>query len=181
VRRAGIEPPPDMLYVVSAMTGQRLCAPPNVKGWEEGFSWISTGGVMQRSNFVGVLLGDFEPDFDPREIMREMVKSQGREFNGPYRDFLAMVAWLQFSPWKPDLELVAEGGRAEDGRVVAELLDRLLAIPVPDGVQAEIEEALAAIRASLGGVSAPLAAPAADEVLRQLVHVILSLPEAQLL
>ena len=92
-----------------------------------------------------------------------------------------MAAWLEGTYWNPELPLLEGMERADDAEVVAYLLDRLLGVPVGAEVQQEIESALGAIRSSAGNESTPLADPASSEVLRQLVHVILSLPEAQLL
>jgi uncharacterized protein (DUF1800 family) len=42
-------------YALRAL-GQELFAPPNVKGWDGGFSWITTAALLHRYNFSGALL-----------------------------------------------------------------------------------------------------------------------------
>ncbi len=56
-RRTRIDAPPTLLGAGAAVLGQRLFAPPSVKGWEEGYAWISTSTLMQRGNLAGFLLG----------------------------------------------------------------------------------------------------------------------------
>jgi uncharacterized protein (DUF1800 family) len=43
--------------LVSRLTamGQQLFAPPNVKGWPGGSSWLNTSTVLERNNFAGAL------------------------------------------------------------------------------------------------------------------------------
>lgn len=60
-RRLGLDPPPAFLVAASGLLGQRLLAPPNVKGWEEGPAWITTSSLMQRGNVMGALLGVVVP------------------------------------------------------------------------------------------------------------------------
>jgi hypothetical protein len=38
--------------------GQRIFAPPNVKGWEGGRQWLNSATVVARHNFAWSLLGD---------------------------------------------------------------------------------------------------------------------------
>lgn len=56
-RRLGIKAPPMVLGSGAALLGQRLFAPPSVKGWDEGEAWITTASLMQRGNLAGMLLG----------------------------------------------------------------------------------------------------------------------------
>src|SRR5262249_60483422 len=46
--------------------GQHLFAPPNVKGWPGGPSWLNTSTLLERSNFAGALaMGTLCPDSTP--------------------------------------------------------------------------------------------------------------------
>ena len=62
-----------------AAMGQVLFAPPNVKGWPGGRSWLNTSTVLERDNFAAVLamgtLWTKEPEpplaFDPARLLRE--------------------------------------------------------------------------------------------------------------
>jgi uncharacterized protein (DUF1800 family) len=50
---------------VSAM-GQSLFAPPNVKGWPGGASWLNTATVLERDNFASALaMGTLWPALEP--------------------------------------------------------------------------------------------------------------------
>ena len=136
-RRLGLETMPDMLYVVSGMAGQRLFAPPNVKGWDEGMAWLTTGSVMRRSNLAALMLGEIDRDFRPVEVARERMRAgTGRLFNGPRRDYYAMASWLKRMNWTPELELTERlrpaNGSPTDEEVLVQLLDRLLAVHVDD-------------------------------------------------
>ncbi|HEV8111970.1 MAG TPA: DUF1800 domain-containing protein [Planctomycetota bacterium] len=61
-RRLGVRVPPIVLGGGSALLGQRLFAPPSVKGWEEGEPWITTATLMQRGNLAGLVLGVVKVD-----------------------------------------------------------------------------------------------------------------------
>ena len=69
------------------LMGQQLYAPPNVKGWEGGSSWLNTATVLARHNFANALLystGDliqsvrklrlqtFYPSVDPLSHVRKL-------------------------------------------------------------------------------------------------------------
>lgn len=56
-RRLGLQAPSVMLGSGAALLGQRLFAPPSVKGWDEGMPWITTSSLMQRGNLAGFMLG----------------------------------------------------------------------------------------------------------------------------
>lgn len=56
-RRARVEAPPGLLGAGAALLGQRLFSPPTVKGWDEGYAWITTSTLMQRGNLAGLMLG----------------------------------------------------------------------------------------------------------------------------
>jgi len=180
-RRLGIQPPPNLIWVASAILGQKLLAPPNVKGWEEGVPWMTTGSVMERSNLVSALIGEVGDGVDAAEAMREMVDIRGREFHGPYRDYLAMVAWFQFTQWQPSADPAQwTDGAASDEAAIAALLDRFLAVPAAEETRAQLLELVSQWRAQ-ADLSPKLTDPEASALLDRLVHVILSLPEAQLI
>jgi uncharacterized protein (DUF1800 family) len=56
-RRLGMRTPAVILGSGAALLGQRLFAPPSVKGWDEGEAWITTASLMQRGNMAGMMLG----------------------------------------------------------------------------------------------------------------------------
>lgn len=55
--RLSMRVPPVVLGISTTLLGQRLFAPPSVKGWEEGEAWITTASLMQRGNLAGLALG----------------------------------------------------------------------------------------------------------------------------
>jgi uncharacterized protein (DUF1800 family) len=55
--RLSVDAPPGLLAAGAALLGQRVFAPPSVKGWDEGYAWITTSTLMQRGNLAGLMLG----------------------------------------------------------------------------------------------------------------------------
>lgn len=56
-RRLRLEVPSFVLNGGAILLGQKLGAPPTVKGWDEGLAWITTSTLMQRGNLAGLMLG----------------------------------------------------------------------------------------------------------------------------
>lgn len=56
-RRMQVDVPPGLLGAGAALLGQRVFSPPSVKGWDEGYAWITTSTLMQRGNLAGLMLG----------------------------------------------------------------------------------------------------------------------------
>jgi uncharacterized protein (DUF1800 family) len=55
-------PPPKVMQNAMNQMGQSLFAPPNVKGWDGGRSWISPSTLLFRDNFANYLVsGDIVP------------------------------------------------------------------------------------------------------------------------
>jgi hypothetical protein len=64
-------PPSVICMAMTRSLGQDLFAPPNVKGWDGGMSWITTNTLLARYNQAATLVsGSFAPlqgaDFSPR-------------------------------------------------------------------------------------------------------------------
>ncbi len=210
-RRLGIEAPPVMLGSGAALLGQRLLAPPNVKGWDEGPTWISTSSLMQRGNLAGLMLGIVRMDdvlsqadllakgaeapsadgtmqgSEPamsREQMDEMAK---RLKNGKKGGFAyEALRRTQDSGWAPTLNFTVRLqrlGAASDAEIVDRMLDELLAIRTPEDTRAKMLAFLTGERVQLSIREGHLleSGPAAERVLRRFAHLILSLPEAQLM
>ena len=49
-------PPPAVSIEMLSNLGQDLLAPPNVKGWDGGLSWITTNTLLSRYNQASVLV-----------------------------------------------------------------------------------------------------------------------------
>lgn len=56
-RRLRLDVPSFVLNGGAILLGQKLGAPPTVKGWAEGEAWITTSTLMQRGNLAGLMLG----------------------------------------------------------------------------------------------------------------------------
>ncbi len=210
-RRLGVEAPPVMLGSGAALLGQRLLAPPNVKGWDEGPTWITTSSLMQRGNLAGLMLGivrmddvlnqadllakeadaplqdgtmqDSEPMMsrEQRDEMTKRLKS-GKKGGFAYE----ALRKTQDSGWAPTLNFTARLqrlGLASDDAIVDYVLDELLAIRAPNDTRAKLRAFMTNERVQLSIRDGHLleAGPAAEHVLRRLAHLVLSLPEAQLM
>ena len=49
-------PAPFICYGLTRSLGQDLFAPPNVKGWDGGLSWINTSNLLERYNYAAFLV-----------------------------------------------------------------------------------------------------------------------------
>ncbi len=49
-------PAPFVCYALTRSLGQDLFAPPNVKGWDGGLSWINTSNLLARYNYAAFLV-----------------------------------------------------------------------------------------------------------------------------
>ena len=195
-RRLELDPDPRMILIGAEVLGEQLFEPPSVKGWEGGESWITTSTLLARSNLVGALLGVVRPedlasarsedawDDEVRmdgESMLEMARAPKR------RDELArLLRIVDGAGYAPALNLserVRRGKARTDREIVDLLCDGLLAIDAPVETRRMLVVVLRGAREELGAKEGRLhkAGPQAEHTLRRLAHVILSLPEAQLL
>ena len=76
-------PPPFICLGMLRSLGQDLFAPPNVKGWDGGMSWITTNTLLARYNQAATLVqGSFQPlegaDFSLRGNGKKNPKAQKR-------------------------------------------------------------------------------------------------------
>ncbi len=203
-RRCRVEPPAALLLLGANLLGERLLFPPNVEGWEGGASWITTGGLLQRGNLAGVLLGEVTlDDFVDEDLEAEL----GLQTTDDAIEALGMDAGVDDDPdarlrrrralgdlrklrellrsWRPRLNLtgaLSRAGARSDQELTGALADRLLAVPVDATTLSRLTGLLRAEREALGvDEGALLERPWESEPsLRRLAHVLLSLPEAQL-
>jgi uncharacterized protein (DUF1800 family) len=205
-RRLGLKTPPLVIAAGAALLGQRVFAPPNVKGWDEGEAWITTASLMQRGNLAGLLLGVVQiddviraddPDMEetnasdePGTPMRpELRKHKGLDKQAGLKG-AGSVAYqalrrVQDSGWAPNLNFSARlqrTGARSDAEIVGCMLDDLLAVPAPADTREKLVSFLAGERVVLGLRDGHLLEGGfeAETLLRRLAHLILSLPEAQL-
>lgn len=232
-RRLGVQTPAIILGSGAALLGQRLLAPPSVKGWDEGVSWITTSSLMQRGNLAGLMLGIVKMDdvlsqadlmaSDPnpgesgttsapmdggamqggnakpndgamqpaagesqmsREKREELAKKlkSGKKGGFAYES----LRRAQDSGWTPAINFTARMTRlhvATDEQIADRMLDDLLAIHAPAETRERTISFLINERVQRSIRDGHLldAGPEAERVLRRLAHLILSLPEAQLM
>jgi uncharacterized protein (DUF1800 family) len=132
------------------LMGQVLFAPPNVKGWPGGRTWLNTATVLERNNFAAALTSG--------ELWRPPAQAVGFDINPDVPPPRA------FDPARIPED--AKAGAAEE--VVAALLDQYL----PGGVRPEAREKLIAFVAGGGPTG-----PALARRVREAAHAILTLPE----
>lgn len=204
-RRLGIEPPGQLLHLSSSALGEKLCFPPNVKGWEGGMAWVTTASLMQRGNFAGLMLGVVdvkdvvaEDDWDGDESMMD-AKGMGDEDDSMMMGERAadsgksktkmpteLRAWSRVrGTWRSHLNLTSrltKHGVQTDAEIVDLLLDELLAVDTTGDSRERMLDYLSHERRTLGTLEGKLldGDPDHEKLLRRLAHLILSLPEAQL-
>ena len=177
-RRLGLRTPPLVMAAGASLLGQRLFAPPNVKGWDEGEAWITTSSLMQRGNLAGLLLGVVKVDDVIRADDPDMLDEEAQATsNPPAADSMqkqpmrarkpldkqaglkgaGSVAYqalrrVQDSGWAPNLNFSARlerSGARSDAEIVERMLDDLLAIEAPPDTRRKLRDFLANERATL--------------------------------
>jgi uncharacterized protein (DUF1800 family) len=200
-RRLGLKTPPLVIAAGSALLGQRVFAPPNVKGWDEGEAWITTATMMQRGNLAGLLLGVVQiddviraddPDMDEMDTSDAPAMQKTRKpldkqagLKGAGSVAYQALRRVQDAGWAPNLNFSARLthlGAKTDAEIVGSMLDDLLAVPASSETRARLETFLSGERVVLGQHDGHLLEGGFDAelILRRLAHLILSLPEAQL-
>jgi hypothetical protein len=164
---ATIQPLPLMAVVgrINAM-GQQLFAPPNVKGWPGGRSWLNTSTLLERANFAAALVsGAVWNSSSPVQVAAKgnAPYSKGGS-NGSGRDPIPPQA---LDPAR----LLQEEGVSRPEDIVRVLLD----LYAPGGVPGELRARLIAFMAE----DKPTG-PALDQRVREAVHGILTMAEYQL-
>jgi hypothetical protein len=164
------KPPAFMIALACDSLGQSLLAPPNVKGWEGGEAWITTSTLLDRGNLALAMVGGLSVD-----AMRS-------RFGGRANAAFAFVdGSARPRGWRPKLrfdDFLRARNAATPRDVVRVLCDHFLSVPVSDEAQASLEKFLSD-GLSEGEPFSPEGILAGYRLVK-LVHLILSLPEAQL-
>jgi hypothetical protein len=165
--------------------GQQLFAPPNVKGWPGGRSWLNTSTVLERANFaealaMGTLWTSPSPGstsvaavapFPPMAPSGQLVQPEAP--GGPRE---AAVPPRALDPARLLQEEFGAAGKPGPGASRPEDIVRvLLDLYLPGGVRPEARAKLVAYVAE----DRPTG-PALDRRVREAVHAILSMAEYQL-
>ena len=141
--------------------GQILFAPPNVKGWDGGKSWISTSTLLFRNNFANYLInGD--------AILPPAMKRQGADlgFRGATRATFADE--IRRDPIDVN-RLVPAAGRDNPEKLIADLSRRVLQSDPPSDDLKSFTDFLAARKDD-----------SSDATVRGLLHLMMSTPLYQL-
>ncbi len=152
--------------------GQSLLSPPNVKGWEGGEAWITSSSLLARGNLALALV----QGFNERVARSAMI---GASVDGTSR----IVEYLRRSKsaeWKPDFSAKTWAditSHEATSTLVDSLCERLLGVEVsPESRSALIKFLEDAVpETPTKKVPQPK-----DRRFERLLHLILSLPEAQL-
>ena len=156
--------------------GQNLFAPPNVKGWPGGTSWLNTSTVLERDNFAAALaMGTLWADPASESTAAtpaaaatpDLVAGKAQSDGSPAEMPEEPAPPLAFDPAR----LLTEERVSCPEDVVRALLDLYL----PGGVRPEVRAKLVAFVAE-----GKPAGPALARRVREAVHAILSLAEYQL-
>jgi hypothetical protein len=145
----------DMTQLAGAMNGlgQDLFAPPNVKGWDGGKTWLNTATVVARHNLAWAMVGDPSPVARPRR--------------GRRRRSVPVMAAAGAHP----VELVRRYGGADAASQVGFLLALLLAGDVEAAARQKLVQFLKGVDPKGKGW---------DRRVRETMHTILLMPEYQL-
>jgi len=209
-RRGQWKPDAEFLYAASAALGQTLMEPPSVKGWDGGFAWLTESSFLLRSNLWGGVLGQISPKDlrdqvaaavdemddlmgvgEDEEMSGGGMQEEGsgqetapepKRRGGPLARILGTIGREKMAIDFPILSQLGERRITGDQAIANHLLDRLLAIEAPAETRLQVRQFIKKGRKQLkikagklheGGVPA-------KSLLFRTIHLILSLPEAQL-
>ncbi len=198
--RLGDQLPPNFVVQAASELGEDLFQPPNVKGWESGLHWMTTARFMLRGNIAGAALGlisgeglrsdalGFVDEMSMEEGMEDMSSGDAMAMGVEQlrRDELAqLVRALESAKYQPSFSFVRAvrgDGAQTDAEIVESMAASLLAIEPPVETLRMLEGRLFQLRRREGLAAKRLtqSRSLAEPVLRELGHLILSLPEAQL-
>src|SRR5206468_7903972 len=122
-------PPPLVCIALTRNLGQDLFAPPNVKGWDGGLSWITTNNLLARYNEAATL------------VQGDMAAAAGGmvAVNNPNAKHLIQNRMRNMRAGAVDAKKIApEEARANKAKLIAELERRL----IQDKLKPKQEQAL---------------------------------------
>jgi hypothetical protein len=168
-------PPQALIGPIEAM-GQALFAPPNVKGWPGGSSWLNTSTVLERDNFAEALaMGTLWHPASSEPAGRVTTASQS---HGPVVREIVRLMGTRNTPEEPapprafdPARLLQEEGVSRHEDIVRSLLDLYL----PGAARPDVPAKLVAFMARGKPAGAAL-----DRRVREAVHAILTMAEYQL-
>jgi uncharacterized protein (DUF1800 family) len=131
-------PPPIICMGILRSLGQDLFAPPNVKGWDGGLSWITTNTLLARYNEASTLItGTLEPlanaDFS--------LKGNGKKNPNAQKKMEKLAQRMHIGGVNVD-KLLTPDERADKGLVVASIEHRLLQSELTDNQENALRDFL---------------------------------------
>jgi len=151
-------PPPLVCFTLTRNLGQDLFAPPNVKGWDGGLSWITTNNLLARYNEAGTL------------VQGDMSSANGAMLvNNPNANRMIEQRLRNTRAGSVDVsKLFAEKERGDKNALVASLEKRLIQSKLKPKQESTLREYLDS-KKELN-----------DEVLLNAIRLVMSTPEYQL-
>ena len=130
-------PPPIVASAITRSLGQDLFAPPNVKGWDGGMSWITTNTLLTRYNEATTLLTGSLESLSAQDFAKR-VGAQGGEAVRRYAERAQ-----RFHVGGIDVnKLVSPAERTDKNTLVATLQKRLLQTALAMDKQKALQEFL---------------------------------------
>ncbi|MHB8523960.1 MAG: DUF1800 domain-containing protein [Limisphaerales bacterium] len=133
-RLLGRDVPPGLSLTVGLrQLGQDLFAPPNVKGWDGGISWITTNNLLNRYNYAALLV-----------MGRNAVPALAAVRNNPRAKFLR-ARLVQANRPQPPIEvtrIIGDEDRHNPDTLIAALEKRFLLVKFRDRQAAALREFL---------------------------------------
>jgi uncharacterized protein (DUF1800 family) len=146
-------PPPPACSFMLRLLGQELFAPPNVKGWDGGYAWITTATLLYRYNLAGLMIRG------------------GRDMRDLAGD-LSAIARLAALPSIVDAKRVLPASARSTVEETQKYLHwRLYQGPLR-------KEDFEAVRQYLSDLSDP--SDWSDQTVRRVIHTMVSMPQFQL-
>jgi uncharacterized protein (DUF1800 family) len=127
-------PPPLISLGMLRQLGQDLFAPPNVKGWDGGITWITTNTLLTRYNDAQSLVRGTVPNLSAADLARRAGGQGGQKV-------ARFVQNLRMGGVDPEKILTPEE-RANKNEVVAALERRLLQAPLSGEQEQTLNEFL---------------------------------------
>jgi uncharacterized protein (DUF1800 family) len=111
-------PPTQICEGITRRMGQDLFAPPNVKGWDGGISWITTTTLLDRYNTAAILIQGADIPQARLEAMQQMTQMAASQSEAPAK---------RVHVGGVDIEkILSPDERTDKDRLVAALQHRLL-------------------------------------------------------
>lgn len=156
-------PPDESAVGMVALLGQELFAPPNVKGWPGGYTWITADTLLKRYNLSGFLVKG-----GPAMLAGKPAGAIAGSLAGPMRGRV-LNSLTAMKPIADPTAAIPEEERADPDRLIRYLEWMLYQAPLNEAERS-------AVKAHLVRTNGPLS----DAQTRDLLHVMMSTPHYQL-